>query len=144
IDRSGSMSSSGKLEAAQQAASVFVDLLDEGDAIGIASFSSDSSVNYGLTTIPPDASVMPPNSTVRQQAQFAIGGLTAGGSTSIGAGVQAADGLLDGADPQTVRAMIVLTDGMQNTDPEPIDIINAQVDSDVRIFTIGFGSDADA
>jgi hypothetical protein len=70
--------------------------------------------------------------------------LVASGWTSIGAGVRAADTQLDGFPGEPVRAMIVMTDGQQNVDPEPISFINNEVDPAVRIYTIGFGSDADA
>jgi len=79
----------------------------------------------------------------KQAAIDAIESINAGGSTSIGAGVQAADGELDRFPDDPARAMIVMTDGQHNTSPDPIDVINDQVDNDIRIYTIGFGANAD-
>ncbi|MCY2928727.1 MAG: VWA domain-containing protein [Planctomycetota bacterium] len=76
-------------------------------------------------------------------AKRAIDHIEATDMTSIGSGVAAADDQLDRFPGDPIRAMIVMTDGLQNTDPAPISVINDQVDSNIRIFTIGFGSDAD-
>lgn len=136
IDRSGSMGDEGKLAAAQQAASTFVDLMDGNDRIGIASYASSASVDFPLTQIAQ-------GTTVQQQAKAAINGLSAAGDTSIGAGILAADGQLDTVANEPIRALIVLTDGVENTSPYALDVIDSNVAQDVRIYTIGFGSDAD-
>ncbi len=135
IDRSGSMYGS-KLDAAKTAASLFVGLMGEGDKIGVVSYDSSADVNFALTEITA-------GSNVQNQAKAAINQLTAGGTTSIGAGVQAADDQLDRFPSDPIRAMIVMTDGQQNTDPDPISVIQSQVDSSIRVFTIGFGDDAE-
>jgi len=91
-----------------------------------------------------DVTIATGESITKREAMDAIDTLIDDGWTSIGAGVEAADGELDRFPGDPARAMIVMTDGQQNTSPEPIGIINSQVDSDIRIFTIGFGYDADA
>jgi len=80
---------------------------------------------------------------VQGAAKAAIDSLDSSGSTSIGAGVLAADQQLDRFPGDPLRVMVVMTDGLQNTDPEPIGVINSEVDQDIRIFTVGFGDDAD-
>ena len=134
IDCSGSMSGD-KLSAAKAAAGLFVGLMGQGDKIGIVSYASSATVNFPLIQIIY-------GSNVQSEATSAINQITEWGFTSIGAGVQVADTQLDRFPNDPVRVMIVMTDGEQNEDPEPIGIINTQVDDNIRIFTIGFGADA--
>ena len=103
--------------------------------------TSDSSVTHDGWYVD-DVSI----ATIDSQtgAKMAIDAMEPTDSTSIGARVQAADGELDRFPSDSVRAMLVMTDGLQNTDPEPIDVINSQVDPNIRIYTIGYGSDADS
>ncbi|RLG94437.1 hypothetical protein DRO29_06555, partial [Candidatus Bathyarchaeota archaeon] len=81
IDRSGSMSGE-KIQSAKDSAKLFVDLMRINDSIGVVSYSSSASVNYGLTKITSE--------TIKQDAKNAIDGISAGGYTSIGAGLRAA------------------------------------------------------
>lgn len=134
IDRSGSMAGA-KLAAAQSAANLFIDLMNQGDRVGVVSYSDAGRTEFPLTEIT--------DSSIQDQAKVTVTALRANGGTSIGAGVRNADEELDRFPSDPSRAMIVMTDGQQNTAPEPISIINSQVDDDVCIFTIGFGSDAD-
>ena len=134
IDRSSSMSGT-KIGQARDAASLFVDFLRTGDTIGVASYSSGASVDFPLEAITTD--------DVRTRAQAAIADIRTSGTTSIGAGIQAADGELDRLADNPARAIIVMTDGQQNTAPDPMTVIDTEVDADIRVFTIGFGSGAD-
>jgi Ca2+-binding RTX toxin-like protein len=136
IDRSGSMSGT-KIDQAKTAAKQFVDLMIPKDKIGVVSYSSSASTDFPLDEILTDGSV-------EAAAKAAIDAISAGGSTSIGSGVQAADNELDRFPGDRTRAMLVMSDGMQNTDPEPIGVINGQVDPDILIYTVGLGQDADA
>ncbi|MFN0018760.1 MAG: VWA domain-containing protein [Pirellulaceae bacterium] len=135
IDRSGSMSGT-PLADAKQAAILFLNQMDQGDRIGVVSYSSSASTNYAITQIGA-------NNIVIAQASSAINALSAGGNTSIGSGIAAADVQLDTLPAGEARAMIVLTDGVENTSPYAIDVINSQVAQDIRIYTIGFGTDVD-
>jgi len=136
IDRSGSMGVDGKLGDAKAAGKQFVDMMNIGDKIGVVSYSSSARVDFPLTEITSEA--------VRAQARSAIDSLSPSGMTSIGAGVYAADQQLDRFPTDPARAILVMTDGWHNTAPHPIDIINTHVDSDIVIYTIGFGPGADA
>jgi hypothetical protein len=69
-----------------------------------------------------------------------IGAITAGGSTSIGAGVGIAL-LAYGGGSINDRAMLLLSDGLQNTAPM-IEEIEGSLGS-TKLNVIGFGSDAD-
>lgn len=137
IDRSLSMGESGKIEAAQAAAQQFIDSMIPRDKIGAVSYNTSATVDFPLTEIDTAGNV-------KDEAKAAVGSMTPDGITSIGAGVQAADDELDRFSSDRLRAMLLMTDGLQNASPDPIDVINDQVDPEIAIYTIGFGSDADA
>lgn len=80
----------------------------------------------------------------KTQAKSAIDGITAGGMTSIGAGIRAADQELDRFPNDPAQAMLVMTDGHHNRSPHPYDVIDTDVDDEIAIYTIGFGAGADA
>lgn len=145
FDRSGSMASNAppvgrsKLEEAQDAAALFVQLVREGqgDRLGLVTFSSTASLPAPpapAATAKPDLVGPPPFTTGK------IGAITTGGATSIGAGLGI--GLLGfGPGSGNDRAMLLLTDGLQNT-PPMIEEIEGSLGS-TRLNVIGFGSDAD-
>lgn len=145
IDRSGSMTEDdgtgrSKIDAAQDAVSLFVQLVqaNTGNRAGLVSFSTTSG--------PPTftiANVTDPNKiALIGSAPYAgglVGSLTPGGATSIGEGLDAARAQfpMPGVNP---RAILLLTDGLQNR-PRSI----AQVEpalTGIDIHAIGLGSDA--
>jgi hypothetical protein len=139
FDRSGSMSLPGtsgvtKIEEARAAASLFVQLVRSGtgNRVGLVSFSTmaSSPVDFAL------AAVTAPNKTALIGP--VIGGLTPGGSTTIGGGLNAAYAqLAPGPNP---RNILLLTDGLQNSPPfaDPNDASPAGIVIDV----IGYGTPA--
>jgi len=136
IDRSGSMSGE-KIQAAKDSAKLFVDLMRINDSIGVVSYSSSASVNYGLTKITSE--------TIKQDAKNAIDRISAGGSTSIGAGLRAAyNELVNKGDPTRPRAIVLMSDGWQNTPPHPDEVLPDIKSANIRVFTIGLGAGADA
>lgn len=145
FDRSGSMKSPAppagrsKLLEAQDAASLFVQLVREGagDRLGMVTFSSTASLptSLGLAASKKTELVGPAPFTSGD-----IGAITTGGNTSIGAGLK--KGLLAFSSSSTNdRAMLLLTDGLQNTDPMVEDIEGSL--GTTKLNVIGFGSDAD-
>jgi hypothetical protein len=144
FDRSGSMASSAppvgrtKLQEAQDAASLFVQLVREGagDRIGLVTFSSTAVMPRApgqVATVKPLLIGPPPFTTGD------IGAITASGMTSIGAGIGAA--LLGfGSGSGNDRVMLLLSDGLQNTLPmveEMEGFLGA-----TKVSVIGFGTDA--
>ena len=113
FDRSGSMGSTAppvgrtKLQEAQDAASLFVQLVREGagDRLGLVTFSSTASLPtaLGLAAAKKIELVGPPPFTAGD-----VGAITAGGSTSIGAGVGIAL-LAFGGTSTNDRAILLLT-----------------------------------
>lgn len=145
FDRSGSMASPApptgrtKLEEAQDAAALFVQLVREGqgDRLGLVTYSSTASIDEGLDAVADakPALVGPAPFTTGE-----IGAISAGGNTSIGAGVGGAI-LAFGSGSANDRAMLLLTDGLQNTLPM-IEEVEGFLGS-TELNVIGFGSDAD-
>ncbi len=145
FDRSGSMDTLAppigrtKLEEAKDAASLFIQLVREGlgDRLGLVTFSSSATANT-----PPDA-VASVKSILVGPAPFTtgeVGAVISGGSTSIGSGVDAALSAI-GSNSTNDRAILLFTDGLQNTNPMIEDIEGSLGATHVSV--IGFGSDAD-
>ena len=143
FDRSGSMGSTAppagrtKLAEAQDAASLFVQLVREGagDRLGLVTFSSMATLVRGLA---PAAAAKPVLVGPAPFTSGDVGAITAGGSTSIGAGVGISLFAYSGSND---RAMLLLTDGLQNTDPM-IEEIEGSLGG-IKLNVIGLGSDAD-
>jgi hypothetical protein len=147
FDRSGSMSMDAgtgrtKIVEAQDAASLFVQLIraDTGNRLGLVSFSTAVSdpIDHSLADVVAAAKL-----ELIGDAPFTsgkIGDLMTGGNTTIGGGLKAAGGQLPAsANP---RAILLLTDGLQNTPPmiEDTDVQGAIAGIDVH--AIGFGTEA--
>ncbi len=146
FDRSGSMSMNDgtgrtKIEVARDAVSLFVQLvlIDVGNRIGLASFSTTASspVDFNIANVTEankNALIgLPPFSSGR------VGALVSGGSTSIGEGLDAARLRFPtpGANP---RAILLLTDGLQNT-PRLVSQVEGALGG-IAVHAIGFGTEA--
>lgn len=142
FDRSGSMSMSDgagrtKIEAARDAVSLFVQLVraGTGNRAGLVSFSTAASAPVDF----PIAAVTAGNkNALIGSAPFSggiVGGLVPGGATSIGSGLDKArlQFPMAGTNP---RALLLLTDGLQNTPPWISDVSLDGID----VHAIGFGT----
>jgi len=135
LDRSGSMIADDKIGAAQNAASAFVDFLNDGEWVGVASFANSASTDYSLHEITA-------GSTVRSDAITTINGLTASGSTALGQGVQQGYSLLSGAAHSDHDwSLVLLSDGWENVPPYWADVAGGVTDAVVH--TVALGEDAD-
>lgn len=145
FDKSGSMSSTAppagrtKLEEAQDAASLFVQLVreGEGDQIGLLTFNSIASLDRTLdlaATNKPLLAGPPP------YVSGDIGAITAGGSTSLGAGIEGA--LFTLVNPSgNDQTILLLSDGLQNTAPMLEEVESAL--GSTKVCVVGFGSDGE-
>jgi hypothetical protein len=138
LDRSGSMSQDrgdglSKHVSLQQAASIFVDVMLEGDGVGVVRFNQDAQVlesivplgNGGLSDIN------------RSNTKDIINGtdLNPSGETSIGDGIFEGRSILTAATtPFDVNALVVLTDGVENRSR-----MIADVSSEISEFTYAVG-----
>lgn len=115
LDESGSMAleSPTRMERLQVAAKDFVDLAESGTELGIVSFSNDALEASGRVHVD-----IAPLGADRSAWTDAIDGMAPFASTNIGAGLQAAQDMIDAAGGVTANTFIVLmTDGLNNMPP---------------------------
>ncbi len=132
LDRSGSMAdvaNSGftKSQLLKSAVGVLHSLMQDNDQIGIARFDHEADVLLPMTL-----------KTAGLGTTLTGNGLDPRGATSIGGGIMVGSGLINGPGAtHPNRAMLVLTDGNENTDP----LINALPAGTINqtTFAIGFG-----
>jgi Ca-activated chloride channel homolog len=153
IDVSGSMCSSdippSRLEAAEAAAAAFIDRQSATTQIGIVAFSGFAEVVQAPTND-------------RGALDDAIASLLTGRRTAIGSGILAAIDAISRIDPSVAPSVtdsstapapapvapgayapdiiVVLTDGVSNAGPLPLDAAQQAADRGVRVYTIGFGT----
>lgn len=140
-----------RLGAAKEAALSFIHRQRADNQIGIVAFA-------GI------AQLVQPPSTDPGELEKAILLLTTGRGTAIGSGIltalDAIDEFSQSGTPRTGRAetpaqappgaapeyepdiIVLLTDGVTTTGPDPLDAAQAAVDRGVRVYTIGFGTEA--
>ncbi len=148
FDRSGSMSMDdgagrSKIEAARDAVSLFVELVraGTGNRVGLVSFSTAPSAPAdspiaAVTGASKAALIGPP-----PFAGGIVGGLAPGGLTAIGGGLQAAQAQFPAVGPQP-RAILLLTDGLENQTPLVGDVEAAHTLDGITVHAIGFGTES--
>ncbi|GGM66887.1 hypothetical protein GCM10012275_41680 [Longimycelium tulufanense] len=146
LDRSASMSEETgefgqtKIDHTLQAARLYVSLLKENDRIGIVRYhhrSDDSDIMLTMRVAGPLG-----GGAGRTAAMDALDAdnFTPDGTTSIGGGIINGSGVLDDGVADS-RALVVLTDGRQNTPPD-IPAGRAEVETKTprqRVFAVGLG-----
>ncbi|KAE9377241.1 hypothetical protein N431DRAFT_436498 [Stipitochalara longipes BDJ] len=137
FDRSGSMSlpvtgGGDRLDAAKTAADLFANLLETGSnhKLGMVSFSTSASN-------PPDMPLTDV-SGAPSALSAALSSIVPSGSTSIGDGLEKAQALISSG-PEARKAILLLTDGMENTAPFISDAESVLPDS-THICSIGLGT----
>jgi len=148
LDRSGSMSGetgdsgNSKIDHAIYASNLYISLMNDGDKIGVVRYNDHSDEAHGdLLLDLVDAGPLDDGDGRRQaRLKLNINDLAPHGMTSIGAGIILGSDVLDGASANS-RALVVLTDGRQNTDPTIVHGKNhvlAKIPSQ-RVFGVGLG-----
>jgi Ca-activated chloride channel family protein len=133
VDVSGSMDSADKLGLARRSLGILVDNLRDGDSVALVTYAGSVRV------------VLEPTSLARKRKILdAIDGLYAGGSTSMGSGIELAYELAArNLGPGVESRVIVLSDGDANvgdtSHEEILKTIAGQVKEGVTLSTIGFG-----
>lgn len=129
-----------KIIAAKEAANSFLALMGTSDQSGLVSYANTAILDKAL-------------SNNHAATQTAVNGLIASGATNIGDAIKLAVGELKSArvNPQAVKNMILLTDGLANkpngagTGENPADVAYAESQAALaaglgyKIFTIGLG-----
>jgi len=144
FDRSGSMSlpapdGGTKIESAREAADLFFGLVrtTETHQAGLVSFSHTASTDHTLALMDSGARttlIGPPLATSK------VGGLSAGGTTTIGGGLQRAQQQINTHGGTNTPSILLLTDGLQNTAPM-IETVESTLGG-THICAVGFGSEA--
>jgi VWFA-related protein len=125
IDISGSMERNDKITAAKEAAKTYVQQMRAGDQAGLITF--DTHIHY-----------VQPITADTQALTSAIDGLRTGSDTAMFDAVARAEQELNGVTGR--KAIIVLTDGMDNQSTNTADSVIEQIGpSGLTISTIGFG-----
>jgi hypothetical protein len=138
MDRSGSMSEDrgdgqSKHDSLQRAASIFVDAMLEGDGVGLVRFNQDAQILQPIVQLGGGGL----SDTNRGNTKDTINGngLDPNGQTSIGDGIFEGRAILTSTTtPFDVKALVVLTDGMENS-PRMI----ADVADQINEFTYAVG-----
>ncbi len=139
LDISGSMEEDGKIAAARDGAAEFIGLLADGDRLSLMTFNSTPQwlgQNQLLTAI-------------RTPGQAQMRSLIAGGKTALYDAVSAAVAAMK-ADPDqdSIKAVIVLSDGADTTSSTSLEQVLTAIDPGpesggaIRVFTIAYGKDA--
>ena len=161
IDRSGSMGdnctsttpphdeSPCAINDAREAARAFADLVEDGEGhkVAIVSFSGTATDDLGLTAA---TGIVSDNGVDDTPFEVAATSIASWGPTSIGAGVEKALSILSGGS-NSHQAMLVLTDGKENTEPclvsDASDCSGTEVAQsaygDAQVVAIGFGDGAE-
>jgi Ca-activated chloride channel family protein len=155
IDVSRSMCSTDipptRIEAAQAAALSFIDGQEASRFIGVVAFSGFAELVQSPTKD-------------RQTLRAAVQSLTTGRRTAIGSGIlEALDAIAEvdenvapsvndlssGLEPPPVPKgayapdiIVLLTDGVTNAGPDPLEAAQQAANRGVRVYTIGFGTEA--
>jgi hypothetical protein len=140
LDRSGSMKDDrgdgqSKHASLQQAASMFVGLMLDGDGVGLVRYNQDAQVLHAVHRLGAGGLT----DTNRSATLGLILGnqLDPSGQTSIGDGLDEGRALLSAASSYDQRALVVLTDGNENRAKWIADVADA---IDARTFAVGLGT----
>ncbi len=137
IDTTGSMGFFGFMEPAKERAKQLVNFMRINDKVSITEFSKRSGVPNDART-PYPLRLLGDFTPDWTQAHTAISGLMSNGLTPIGAGLQEAWNQLSGEPVARPRAIVLLSDGFNNSAPDPAAVLPG-IPNDVPIFTIALG-----
>ena len=130
LDRSNSMEG-GRMSYAQAGANLLVTLLENGAAVGVASFASSSSIDFPLTTV---------TNNTRDAAAAAINSLSTGGTTNISDGLLAGLAEITSQPQRSCKDIIVLlTDGEQTAGMPPEFVLPLLQEAKITVFTVDVG-----
>ena len=139
VDTSGSMEGN-KITLTRTALRSFVDQMrGDRDQVGLITFATNVSLVRPL---------QPLDDAGRTQLNGAIDRLIASGNTALIDGVwEAYSRLLTEGNPESINAIVVMTDGQENSSRQSLSAMQRRIQQEsgmqIVIFTIAFGSDAD-
>jgi len=126
----------------------FLEELDkslQNERVALVSYSSNTTECGRVYKISQIDSNLVSDLSIIQNAMNALSSRPVKGRTAISAGIDDGIKVLTGSEvrPFAVRTMVLLTDGLHNTGPEPILSAHVAAQNDIVIHTITFSSDAD-
>jgi subtilisin family serine protease len=141
LDQSGSMDfpsgigSSKRIDVLRFSANILVDIIQEGNGLGIVSFDHDA---HDVLSFTGPLGPSTPFDTDRATIKAAIAGFdpNPGGLTSIGNGIERAQLRLNPVSGYHSKSIIVFTDGKENR-PKLIEEVEDLIND--RVFAIGLG-----
>ncbi|RYE94941.1 MAG: VWA domain-containing protein [Myxococcales bacterium] len=137
LDVSGSMGGQ-PLEHVIRSTERIVELLEDGDSVGLVAFSSAAVEVAPLQTLAPGT---------RRALQKAVRGLRAEGGTNIAAGLQKAAKMFPERRAQEQQMTLLLSDGQPNVGPSSARELGAEASQlrsrHIAVSTLGYGSSHD-
>jgi hypothetical protein len=139
LDQSGSMgwlagvdATTKRIDVLHQAATNFVQLVPDNSGVGLVSFDQDAHPGLPVTRFTGG-----PFDPARAASVVAIQNIQPAGATSIGNGLQLARSTLNPITGYDQQALIVFTDGLENT---PLFIADVMGSINSRTFAVGLGT----
>lgn len=139
LDQSGSMgwlagidATTKRIDVLHQAAENFCQLVQANNGVGMVSFDQSAYPGFNVTTL--TGAMGDPN---LMNMVTTIGNLQPQGATSIGNGIALGRTTLNAVNAYAKKAMIVFTDGLENT---PLMIADVMGSLDAQTFAIGLGT----
>ncbi len=152
VDRSGSMQATvpgtglSKVDLAKKAADQALGEFQSQDSVGLWQFSADLPGGKDWQSLQP---IAPMDTAHRTDLKRSIDGLQVNGGTGLyNTTADAYAAVKNGADPGSINAVVVLTDG-RNERTGGLDLetllgrLGDRTGQPVRVFTIAYGADAD-
>ena len=134
VDRSGSMEYDDyrptRLGAAKSAAEIFLQQIQPGDSAALVSFEEYVTLDAPLTED-------------RDLSLEALWHLRPDGGTAIGEGIHRAVQVLQEGASESVKAIVLLSDGASNEGRDPVVAANEARDAGIPVFTVGIGVPGD-
>jgi Mg-chelatase subunit ChlD len=140
-----SLSRFGALKVAVDAFLSELDKTKQKETVGLVSYSSNTTEcnnTYRISTI--DSDLVNDYAPIRN-IMTSMSSRPVKGSTAISAGIDDGIRVLTGSRvrPFALRTMVLMTDGIHNTGPEPVLSAQVAAQNDIVIHTVTFSADAD-
>lgn len=140
LDHSGSMNDNGKIDAAKQGLTEFINLMGDFDGLGLTIFNNTIDVQSPVLPLGPN----------RQKIQSLINAISASGSTRLYDTIDEQVKALAALSTKHIKVVVVLTDGMDDASSisknqliKDIATTGNNAGEGIKVFTIAYGNDAD-
>lgn len=137
LDKSGSMGNFNAIDGVRYGADYWVNNLAlTGDQLSIIAYNQDQQLVLPLTSLAAGTDLNP--------ILDVIAALSSSGSTNIGGAIREGITQINSpGDQAATQVMILFSDGLHNTGIPPEKLIDQLVEIGIRVYSIGFGGNAD-